>query len=60
MFRRSFCSEGSCSEDSMSRRSHVQKFLYSEAPIFRMACIKKRETTQKTPQEEAQDVAQET
>ena len=44
----------------MSRRSRVQKFLSSEAPIFRKSCIKKRETAQKTPQEEAQDVAQET
>ena len=42
----------------MSRRSRVQNFLYSEAPIFRMSCIKKRKTARKTPQEEARDVAQ--
>ena len=42
-----FCSEGSCSEDSMCRRSHVQKSLYSEAPIFRMSCIKKKRNSTK-------------
>ena len=44
-----------CSELLMFRSSYIQKLLFSECPV-----LKKRETTQKTPQEEAQDVAQET
>ena len=39
----------------MFRRSYIQNLLFSECPV-----LKKRDTAQKTPQEEAQDVAQET
>ena len=39
----------------MFSSSYIQKLLFSECPV-----LKKRETAQKTPQEEAQDVAQKT
>ena len=43
MFQRSVCSEGSCSESSMFRRSYVQKLLYSEAHMFRMSLKKEKQ-----------------
>ena len=65
MLNKYFFSECPMFKRSLFRRSDVQKVfvpkvLCSVAPMFRMSCIKKRETAQKTPQEEAQDVEQET